>query len=129
MFIVDSGKDNGEISFGVRKQIKIEDAALRKENLEDINDRAISKGFISNEISERVGRSSNQHSGSSIGRELQEELSTDTRKSANNESGVSDEARHSRRIINSDGVLLTKEQAEYFKDSKILRGHKKRRVL
>jgi len=30
-----------------------------------------------------------------------------------------DTVRHSRRIIDSDGVLLTEEQAEYFKDSKI----------
>jgi len=36
-----------------------------------------------------------------------------------NGAGTSDEIRRSRRIIDSDGVLLTEEQAEYFKDSKI----------
>lgn len=57
--------------------------------MEEINDRAISKGHVDNEISERIRHSPNNDSNGSIQRELQKELSNNTRKSENNESGIS----------------------------------------
>ena len=59
--------------------------------MEEINDRAISKGHVDNEISKRLKRSPDNSSRSSIGRELSKELSTDKTKSEDNESGISGE--------------------------------------
>ena len=89
IFVVDSGIEDGKIDFGVRHQFKIDDANLRLKNLEEINDRAISKGYVDNEISKRIRHSSNNGSRGSIERKLSEELSDNTRKSENNESRIS----------------------------------------
>ncbi len=91
VYIVDSGKDNGEIRFGIRSKIVINDDALRKQRLEIINDRAISKGFVSSELFGQIKRSSGDGGGSGIGRQLQRELSVDSRKSEDNEGRISSE--------------------------------------
>lgn len=88
IFVVDSGIEDGHVEFGVREKIIISDKNLRKVNLEKINDRAISKGYVSIEISRRIKHSSDNDSNSSVGRELSKELSDNTRKSQNNENGI-----------------------------------------
>jgi hypothetical protein len=80
IYVVDSGMEDGLIDFGVRQQIKIDDDKLRKERLEKINDRAVSNGFSSSEISGRIKRSPDNGGGSSVQRELQKELSDNTGK-------------------------------------------------
>ncbi len=91
VFVVDSSIEDGNIEFGVREKIIISDNNLRKEKLEKINDRAISKGYVSIEISRRIKYSSGNGGNSSIGRELSKELSINKGQSENNESGVSGE--------------------------------------
>jgi len=98
VFIVDSGKDNGKITFGIRKKKTIKDSKLRAEAVRRANNDAISKRYISDGLSSKLRGGYDNDIRRDLRRELGEELSTDTRKSANNESGVSDEVRHSRRI-------------------------------
>ena len=98
IYIVDSGKDNGEISFGVRKQIKISDSETRLEYLRRTNNDAVSKGHISDGLSSKLGNGHDNDWGRDLRRELGEKLSSDTRKSDNQQKGVSDEVRHSRRV-------------------------------
>ena len=56
--------------------------------LEEIHDRAISYGNGNKRLFEKIGRSSDQYSGSGFGRELQKKLSTDTGESRDNEARV-----------------------------------------
>ncbi|MBR2646491.1 MAG: hypothetical protein IKD47_02915 [Clostridia bacterium] len=91
VYIVDSGIDNGEISFGVRKRITISNSQLRNQRMEEINERAISKGHVSVELSEKIRGASDNNSRSGIGRKLQEQLSLDKGKSRNQQKGISDE--------------------------------------
>ena len=125
IFVVDSGIEDGHIDFGVLYYIEIADDNLRYKNMEEINDRAVSKGHVDNEISKKIRRSPDNGSDGSVQRELQKELSDNTRKSENNESGISegDGFGRGRRLKlslkDSNGNTLTTEQAEYFKDSKV----------
>ena len=78
IYIVDSGKENGELRFGIRNTIKISDETLRKERMVKINDRAIQDGFISEQLSGKIRGSSDKHSRGGIGQQLQKELSRGT---------------------------------------------------
>lgn len=124
IFVVDSGKEQGQVSFGIRKKITISDETLRKEIVEEINDRAIQDGFISEQILERFRGSSDKHSRGSIGQQLQKELSVDSNESENNKEGLSKQDADKRGIKyslskDSKGKNLTETQAEFFKDSKV----------
>lgn len=88
IYVVDSGKENGDLRFGVRRIIKISDGNLRKERMVKINDRAIQNGFISEQLLGKIKSSSGDNSRSSVGRQLQEELSNNTRESTNNEERI-----------------------------------------
>lgn len=77
IYYCDCSNENGEIFLGVYRKTTVEDKKIRFENLEDINERAISKGYVCDEVSRNLRRSSNERSGSSIGRQIQEELSVD----------------------------------------------------
>ncbi|MBQ9113915.1 MAG: hypothetical protein IJY05_03225 [Clostridia bacterium] len=102
IYIVDSGKDNGELSFGVRKRKTIQDAKLRTETIRRINNESVSKGRISDGLSSRIGTGYDNNSGRNLRRELGKELSSDTRESANHEEGISGEVRYSRRITDEE---------------------------
>jgi len=124
IFIVDSGKEQGQVSFGIRKKITISDETLRKEIVEEINDRAIQDGFISEQILEKFRGSSDKHSRGSIGQQLQKELSVDSRESTNNKERISKQDADRRGIKyslskDSEGKNLTEAQAEFFKDSQV----------
>ena len=90
IYVVDSGKDNGDVRFGIRNRYVIDDAELRAIHLEDINERALSKGFISHKLFEKIGGSSDNDSRGGYRGELQKELSVNTRESAHNEGRISD---------------------------------------
>lgn len=127
IYVVDSGKDNGEIRFGIRLKIEIDDNTLRKQRLVVINDRAISKGFISSELFGQIKRSSGDGGGSSVERQLQKELSVDTRESEDNEGRISSEngdrgVRGLKFSLKTDskGRELSEGQKEFFKDSKVV---------
>ena len=88
LFVIDTGRDNGEITFGVKKRLTIEDDKMRKERMLEINDGAISNGDVSVHISEKIEHTPSNDSGSGDGRKLQKELSTDNRKPADNKGRV-----------------------------------------
>ena len=89
VYIVDSGKDNGEISFGFRKKITISDDVERKEYIRRINNEAIERAFLSDGLSRRLGAELVKHRGRDMRRESREESSADNRESQHNQSGIS----------------------------------------
>lgn len=89
VYIVDSGKENGEISFGFRAQKIISNNARRKEQIRRINNDAISRGFLSDGLSSRLGSEPAEHIGRDMRRELREESSAGTGESQHNQSGIS----------------------------------------
>lgn len=128
IYIVDSGKDDGNISFGVRKVLEISDENLRKAYVKELNNDAISKGYVSDEVSSKLGNEYDNSRRSNRGQELGKELSTNTRESSDNEGRVSGEDGYrGRGVLNNKnyslkdnlGNELSKEQAEFFKDSKV----------
>jgi|GEM_PF-1401294 len=89
VYIVDSGKENGEISFGFKKKITISDDVERKGYLRRINDDAISRAFLSDGLSQRLGAELDKHRGSDRRYESREEFAADNRESQHNQSGIS----------------------------------------
>jgi len=85
---------DGKIDFGIRKKVKIEDAELRIEYIRREHDDAISKGYIDNGLSSKLGdgyvssRRSNRQS------KFGEELSADSGKSTDNEGRISESDEH-----------------------------------
>lgn len=128
IFIVDSGKENGVLNFAVRKRIKVSNEDLRLEYIRRTNNESISNGYISDELSPRVRNGYDNDWGRNLRREFGEELQVDTGKSSNNQSGISQKDGHNRELgktsreLDSLGNELTKEQAEFFKDSKVTQG-------
>lgn len=116
IYVVDSGKENGKINFGVRKAISIGNPILRQERLDKINERAISDGYVSGELFGQFKRASNNSSGSSIRRESREELSADTGKSQDNQERVPGENGDRGRNLNSDIKFSRKSQDETFEE-------------
>lgn len=128
VFIVDSGKEQGEIAFGVRQRITISNSELRKQRLEALNERAVSKGYVSSELFGRFGGASDNRNGSSIGRELGSKLSTNQGEAEHQQGRVSERNGDSRGrglnsrfsiSVDSEGNTLSEQQQEYFKDSKV----------
>lgn len=88
VFIVDSGKENGEIRFGVRRKFKISDSNLRAEYIRRTNVEAVSNGYISDGLSSRFGDQHDNHRQSNLRRESGTEPSADQEKSSDNQGGV-----------------------------------------
>ena len=91
IYYCDCRNEDGDIYLGVYRKATVEDKKIRYQNLEDINERAISKGYVCDEVSKNLRRSSNERSGSSIGRQIQEELSVDNGQSQDIKERVSRE--------------------------------------
>ena len=89
VYIVDSGKENGNISFGVRRKKTVSNAALRAEFIRSTNYDAVSKGHVSDELSSKIGGELDGDSGRHLRRESGAELSADTAESADFQGGVS----------------------------------------
>ena len=88
VYIVDSGCENGDVSFGVRERIKILDDELRSEYVRRTNDDAVSKGYISDGLSSRFAARHANGRESNLRRESGEELSADTAESADIQGGI-----------------------------------------
>ena len=88
VYIVDSGRENGETTFGIRKRLKISDAKFRTEFIRSTNNDAVSKGNVSDELSSRLGDGMGSDSGSSMRRQSRTELQPDSRESQDNKEGV-----------------------------------------
>lgn len=126
VYSVDSGRENGRISFGVRQVITISNEKLRAEYIRSRNNDTISNGNVSNELSSRIRNGLGFDWGRNLRRESGSELQADTGKSENQQSGVLAENADNRglngkssRELDSLGNELSKEQKEYFKDSKV----------
>jgi hypothetical protein len=124
VFVVDSSKDDGDLRFGIRKQLTISNEELRKEYIRRTNYESVSKGFVSDGLSSEIrNRYDNNRRGNSR-QELGKELSVDSRESTNNKERISKQDADRRGIKyslskDSDGNSLTEAQAEFFKDSKV----------
>ena len=101
VYIVDSGRENGSTTFGVRRRRRISDARLRAEFIRSTNNDAISKRFVSDEISSRIGSGLGGDSGRNMRRESRTELQTDSRESQDNQGGVLNENADNGRISNA----------------------------
>lgn len=102
VYIVDSGRENGSTTFGIRRRRRISDAKLRAEFIRSTNNDAISKRFVSDEISSRVGNGLGGDSGRNMRRESRTELQTDSRESQDNQVGVLGENADNGRVSDSD---------------------------
>lgn len=111
IFVVDSGKENGKIDFGVRKRIIIQNDELRKEYARRVNNESISKGHISDGLSSRIGDGYDHNRGRNLRRELGEELSSNTGESSNIKEGISEEVKYSRRIVSTEDVKKSVDDA------------------
>ena len=128
VYIVDSGADDWLATFGVREIIRFTDRKLQSEYVRRINDESVSKGYISDGLSRefRVGLYNNRSSDREW--KSREEFSTNTRESSNNEGRVpGEDGNRGSGLLNNKqyslkdnlGNELSKEQAEFFKDSKV----------
>jgi hypothetical protein len=102
VYIVDSGRDNGKLDFGVRRMRTLSADIARKEFIRSAYDKARSKGDISDEILERVEYGERGDLGRNLRRELGGELQTDTRESENQQVGVSQKDANGKRGISSE---------------------------
>ena len=128
VFIVDSGKDQGEIAFGVRSRIKISDESLRKNYIWRKNNDAVSNGYISDGLSSKFKSELDKYRRSNTGRISGTELSVNTTETQHQQERVSERNGDSRgrglnsRLsisVDSEGNTLSEQQQEYFKDSKV----------
>lgn len=128
VYIVDSGKEQGEISFGVRSRLKISDESLRKNYIWRSNNDAVSNGYISDGLSSKFKSELDKYRGSDTRRVFGTELSINTTESKNRQERVPEENGDRReRGLNSrfsisrdsEGKELSAQQQEYFKDSKV----------
>ena len=88
VYVVDSGKDNGAIRFGVRNRVRILDAILRENNVEEINDGTVSKRYVCDGLSPRFRFEYAHDRTRNRRQEPGKELSVDTRESADNKKRI-----------------------------------------
>ena len=88
VYIVDSGKDNGEISFGVRRKKVVSDEINRSQFIRRANNDAVRNGHISDELLGKFGVRLDNDSGRDLRREFGTEFSNYQGKPRDNESGV-----------------------------------------
>ena len=54
IYVVDSGRENGSITFGIRRKKRIIDARLRIKFIRSKNNDAVSNGYVSDELSSKI---------------------------------------------------------------------------
>lgn len=124
VYIVDSGRENGSTTFGVRRRRRISDARLRAEFIRSTNNDAISKRFVSDEISSRIGNGLGGDSGRNMRRESRTELQTDSRESQDNQGGVlgenADNGRVSNAILSDQGGVVRFNLSTYKEGGRVI---------
>ena len=91
VYIVDSGRENGSITFGIRRKKRIPDAKFRTDFIRENNNDAVSKGYVSDALSQRLGNGMGSDSGRSLRGKSGTEFQIDSRESGDNQRGVSGE--------------------------------------
>lgn len=124
IYIVDSGKDNGKLDFGVREKLIRSNSLSRSEYIRRTNNEAIRRGFVDDGLSGRIRDRLYNDRASDRRQDEGLQLQTTQGESQYNQGGVSSKNEEASKGIkyslkDSDGKVLTPEQAEYFKDSKI----------
>ena len=89
VYIVDSAKENGKVRGAVRRKFVFSDEKYRKEYIMEVNNDAVSKGKVSDELSSKIASKSDKYRRRNGGQESGEELSADQGESADNEGRVS----------------------------------------
>ncbi len=122
VYIVDTGKDEGNVSFGIRKVLVLSDEQYRKSLIKEINNDAVSKGYVSDEISSKLRSEYYNNRGSNGRQEPREKLSSNSAKSSDNKTGVFEDngdrgGRVLRYSINED-KSLDKEKSVSYNDDK-----------
>ncbi len=112
VYIVDSGRENGKLDFGVRERRTISNAEKRQEYIKEKNDEAISKGNVSDSIFERIGNGYGGHTGSDLRREHGSNRSNSHGESGNNAGGISEEIRGSVGGISDKAEFSLKSTSE-----------------
>ena len=102
VYIVDSGRENGSTTFGVRRRRRISDARARAEYIRRNNNESIRNGYISDGLSSKFGDRYDNDSGRNMRRESRTELQTDSRESQDNQGGVLGENADNGRVNDSD---------------------------
>lgn len=88
VYIVDSGRENGSVTFGIRRKKRILDANLRADFIRRENNDAVSNGYISDGLSQRIGNGMGGDSGRNMRRKSGTEFQIDSRESGDNQRGV-----------------------------------------
>ena len=91
VYIVDSGRENESITFGIRRKKRILDTNLRADFIRRKNNDAVSNGYISDGLSQRIGNGMGGDSGRNMRRKSGTEFQIDSRESGDNQRGVSGE--------------------------------------
>ena len=91
VYIVDSGRENGKLDFGVRRMRTFSADIAREAFIRRENDKARSNGNISNELLGNFARGWGSNFGRSLRRESGTELQADKTESQNQQNGVSGE--------------------------------------
>jgi len=116
IYVIDSGKENGKISFGIRKIITISNESLRNEYIRRQNNDAVSNGYVSDGLSSRFRSENDSHRRGNKRQEFGEKLSVDQGKSADKQSGISDKNADNRGVNGkaSHDFEYTEKQYEAF---------------
>lgn len=105
ILVVDSGKENGSVRFGVRKKITIKNDERRNRYVQRINQESADNGFGDRTVFKRLGADLDHNSGSNVGRELREDKANTSKHSSNNKNGIPDGA-------SNRGVSVSKPQVK-----------------
>lgn len=115
VYVVDSGKENGEVSFGVRKIRTVSDSENREKFIRRVNDDAVANGYISDGLSLEI----KSKAGGDIGRYMRRapgtELQIDSGKSENNHGGTIGETTGTRRVSSEPKNVGSREDKTYFR--------------
>ena len=112
IYIVDSGRENGSISFGVRKKITVSNDAKRSIYIQEINKESAKNGYGDREVFEKLGVKLDYNSGSNVGRESIQDRSVSEGESQDNQGGVLGENADNGRLTNEVTEDLTNAERE-----------------
>ncbi len=122
VYVLDSGIDEGNISFGVIYTVTISNEQARKDFIKRTNYESIQKGYVSNGLSSRLGFKYDNDRTSNRRQQLGEELSTDNGQSANNKGRVPNgngvgglRGLDNKRFALDDGSDISSGEAEKFR--------------
>lgn len=119
VYVVDSGCENGEISFGVRLRETFTDHRLKEDYVRRRNNDALSKGHVSDGLSVRLRSGLGRHLDSDLRQKSGTELQADPRESGNNAGGASEQAAGKRGRVSTDERKSKRKVIDLSNDDKL----------